>query len=79
MALAQTCGLPIDSEMTLDDEEATGIGDDMPDYVYNMEDVYARRQDLEALRKGIGVLKGQEKLALGDMLPKLGIVGAYAF
>lgn len=79
MALAQTCGLPIDSEMTLADENSVGVGDDMPDYACNMEDVYARRQDLEALRKGIGVLQGQEKLALGDMLPKLGLVGAYSF
>ncbi len=79
MALAQACGLPIDTEMTLTDESASGIGDEMPDYAYNIEDVYARRQDLEALRQGINVLKGQERLALGDMLPKLGLVGAYAF
>ena len=31
------------------------------------------------MRQGINVLKGQERLALGDMLPKLGLVGAYAF
>ncbi len=79
MALAQACGLPVDTQMTLADEESQGIGTEMPDYAYNMEDVYARRQDLEALRKGINVLQGQEKLALGDMLPKLGIVGAYTF
>jgi len=79
MALAQACGLSVDTQMTLADEESEGIGTEMPDYAYNMEDVYARRQDLEALRKGINVLQGQEKLALGDMLPKLGIVGAYTF
>lgn len=79
MALAQVCGLPIDTQMTLLDEESAGIGSEMPDYAYNMEDVYARRQDLEVVRKGIHVLQGQEKLALGDMLPKLGIVGAYTF
>lgn len=79
MALAQTCGLPVDTQMTLADEEAQGIGNDMPDYAYNIEDVYARRQDLEAVRKGIAIFKGQEKLALGAMLPKLGLVGAYTF
>ena len=79
MALAQLCGLPVDTRMTLVDEETEGIGSEMPDYAYNIEDVYARRQDLEALRKGIGVMKGQEKLALGSMLPKLGLVGAYTF
>jgi outer membrane protein TolC len=79
MALAQACGLPVDTEMTLADEEAEGIGTEMPDYAYNIEDVYARRQDLEAVRKGISIMKGQEKLALGSMLPKLGLVGAYTF
>lgn len=79
MALAQACGLPVDTEMTLADEEAEGIGTEMPDYAYNIEDVYARRQDLEAVRKGISIMKGQERLALGSMLPKLGLVGAYTF
>lgn len=79
MALAQACGLPIDSQMTLEDEETDGISTVVPDYAYNIEDVYARRKDLEAVRKGIKVLQGQEKLTLGDMLPKLGLVGAYTF
>jgi len=79
MALAQACGLPIDARMTLADEGNPGIGSEMPDYAYNIEDVYARRKDLEAVRKGIKVLQGQEKLTLGDMLPKIGLVGAYTF
>lgn len=79
MALAQTCGLPVDTQLILADEEASGFNSEMPDYAYNIEDVYARRQDLEALRHGISALEGQEKLTLGTMLPKLGIVGAYTF
>lgn len=79
MALAQACGLPIDSQMTLADENNSGIGGELPEYAYNMEDVFARRQDLEAVRKGINMLQGQEKLALSSMLPKLGLVGAFSF
>lgn len=79
MALAQACGLPIDTRMTLEDESGETIQGELPAYAYNIEDVYARRQDLEAIRQSINVLKSQEKLALGDMLPKLGIVGAYTF
>lgn len=79
MALAKLCGLPIDTQMKLADEESAGINHRTPDYVFNMEDVYARRQDLAAVRKGIDVMRGQEKLALGDMLPKVGLVGAYTF
>lgn len=79
MALAQACGLPVDTEMRLADEDLDGISTEMPDYAYNIEDVYARRQDLEALRKGINVMLGQEKLAFGSMLPKVGLIGAYTF
>lgn len=79
MALAQACGLPVDTEMRLADEDVEGLSTEMPDYAYNIEDVYARRQDLEALRKGIHVMLGQEKLAFGAMLPKVGLVGAYTF
>ena len=79
MALAQACGLPVDTEMQLADEDLDGISTEMPDYAYNIEDVYARRQDLEALRKGINVMLGQEKLAFGSMLPKVGLIGAYTF
>lgn len=79
MALAQACGLPTDSVFQLADENISGLGDKMPDTDITMPEVYSNRQDLEALRRGIGVLKGQEKLALGAMLPKVGLVGAYTF
>lgn len=79
MALAQLCGKPVDSDMHLADEETEGYVPQSSDYSYDMEDVYARRQDLEVVRQGISMLKGREKLALGMMLPKVGIIGAYAF
>ncbi len=79
MALAQVCGLPVQSEMHLADEDyksnpATGAS-----LNYNINDVFARRQDLEAIRQGISVLKNREKIALGTMLPKVALVGAYSF
>lgn len=79
MALAQICGLPVDSKMELEDETLRNAGDAAPDYGYDMNEVYARRQDLEVLRQSINVLKSREKLAMGDMLPKLAVVGAYSF
>ncbi len=79
MALAQICGLPVQSEMQLADEDFTAKFDANPDPVFNMEDVYSRRQDLEVVRQGISVLQQREKLAMGQMLPKLAIVGAYEF
>lgn len=79
MALAQVCGLPVQTEMTLADEDfKTGLTS-MPDPVFNMQDIYSRRQDLEVIRQGISVLSQREKLAMGQMLPKVAVVGAYEF
>lgn len=79
MALAQICGLPVDTRMELEDEQLKSAGNVHPDEEENINDVYTRRQDLEVLRQSINMLKGREKLAMGDMLPKIAIVGAYAF
>ena len=79
MALAQVCGLPVQSEMTLEDEDFERGFTTTPDPVLNMQDVYARRQDLDVVRQGISVLSNREKLAMGQMLPKLAVVGAYSF
>lgn len=78
MDLAQKCGLPIDSPIIPADTEAD-FPAEPPSFAFDMKDVYARRQDLNAVRKGISLLESKEKLSLGAMLPKLGIVGAYSF
>ncbi|MCH5232019.1 MAG: TolC family protein [Muribaculaceae bacterium] len=79
MALAQICGLPVDTEMELEDErlgvpESVGAISDT-----DMQAVYSRRQDLEVVRQTINLLKGREKLSLSEMLPKIAVVGAYSF
>lgn len=79
MALAQVCGLPVQSDMHLADEDFKSALLTNGDPVYNMQDVFSRRQDLEVIRQGISMLSGREKLAMGNMLPKLAIVGAYEF
>ncbi len=79
MALAQLCGLPVQSDMRLADEDYRPVLTGETDYSIDMEEVFARRQDLEVLRQGINVLKGREKLAMGNMLPKVALIGAYSF
>lgn len=79
MALAQLCGLPVDQQMTLSDEASQGLGDDMTIPNTNMADVYARRPDLDVIRKGISLLESKEKLSLSSMLPKVAAFGAYSF
>ncbi len=79
MALAQLCGLPVQSNMRLADEDYKPYTPSAPEFNYNMTDVYAKRQDLEVLRQGISVLASKEKLTLGSMLPKVAVIGAYEF
>ena len=79
MALAQVCGLPVDTRMTLEDEGLSDVRSFSTIPSYNMEDVYARRQDLEALRQSVNMMKGKEKLAMSGMLPKLAAIGMYSF
>lgn len=80
MALAQVCGLPVDTPMTLADEDCRVVdASDVPATHYNMEEVYGRRQDLRALEMGVNALKQKERVAMSDMLPKVALVGAYSF
>ena len=79
MALAQICGLPVDTQMTLSDEASENLEADMTIPSTNMQDVYAQRSDLEVLRKGIDLMKSKENLSLSAMLPKVAAFGAYSF
>lgn len=80
MALAQVCGLPVDTQMVLADEDVELSGTSAPVATsYNMQDVYSRRQDLRALELGIKIYEQQEQVAKSDMLPKLALVGSYSF
>lgn len=79
MALAQICGLPVSSDMVLKDENYSSRPLSAPEVSYDINDVFSRRQDLEALRQGISVLEHKEKLTMGSMLPKVAVVGAYEF
>lgn len=78
MALDQVCGLPVSETFTLADEDLTEprLNAEVARH-YDMEDVYARRPDLEALRLGVGISAQQKKVAMSDMLPKVALVGAY--
>ena len=79
MALAQLCGMPVQSNMQLADEDYKPYSPAAPEVSYNINEVYAKRQDLEVLRQGISVLAQKEKLTMGSMLPKVAVIGAYEF
>ena len=80
MALAQVCGLPVNTVFTLADEDnrdavpAEGVA---PAGGYDMESVYARRPDLRALEYGVGAARQQKRVALSAMLPNVALIGSY--
>lgn len=80
MALAQICGLPVDTRMTLTDENGNdSFNENEPMPSSNIQDVYSRRADLGMIRKGIDLLKSKEHLSLSAMLPKVAAFGAWGF
>ncbi len=80
MALAQVCGLPVDTQFTLADEDNdVAVPAEGAAPSYDMEAVYARRPELRALEQGIEAARQQKRVALSTMLPNLALVGAYEF
>lgn len=80
MALAQVCGLPVNTVFTLADEDS--VEPELSAEVatqYNMEDIYARRPDLEALRLGTEIAGHKKQVAMSAMLPNVALIGAYSF
>ena len=80
MALAQVCGLPVHSVFSLADEDADAITATAPiAKSYNMQEVYASREDLRALELGVKIYKEKENVARSSMMPNLALVGSYSF
>ncbi len=82
MALAQLCGFPIDTRFTLSDEDPSRLEsapEAQPQGGYDMEEVYARRDDLRQLELGVKIFGQKEALARSSMLPNLALIGTYSF
>lgn len=80
MALAQICGLPVNSEMQVADEGTTEINTHAEvATTYDMEQVYANRPDLKALEFATKAAGARKQVALSSMLPNIALIGAYSF
>ncbi len=80
MALAQVCGLPVDTQLTLADEgkqDLSAMLTEMPAADYNMETVFENRPDIRALGLSVEVAKQQKRVALSEMLPSVALIGSY--
>lgn len=79
MALAQVCGLPINTVMTLADEDIKEIAVNTVVPPVDIEDAYKRRDDLRALELGIKVADARKRVARAAMMPNVALIGTYSF
>lgn len=80
MALAQICGLPVHSDMAVEDEGTTTVNPQAEiANSYDMETVYANRPDLHALELASRAAEQQQRVAMSDMLPNVALIGSYSF
>ncbi len=80
MALAQICGLPVQTPITVEDEGTETINPKAPiASSYSMEEVYANRPDLRALELATDAARMEKRVALSSMLPNVALMGAYSF
>lgn len=78
MLLSQLCGLPVNTVLHLEDEDKENVSTAMPASSYNMDEVYARRQDVNALKLAVKIFEQKEKVARSTMLPNLAVIGMYS-
>jgi outer membrane protein TolC len=76
MLLAQICGLPIDADYALVDENGAVRPVAVPDKV-DMATVYARRNELKSLELARQIYQKKETVARAAMLPEVALVGNY--
>ncbi|MBR3830276.1 MAG: TolC family protein [Muribaculaceae bacterium] len=81
MALAQLCGLPIDSPLRLADENRQDIlsATTFSPQGYDLQQVYDRRNDMRQLELGAKIAQQQSKIEFASMLPNVALIGAYTF
>lgn len=78
MALAQLCGMSLDTVFALQDESDKTL-DVGALQRYNLSGVYSRREEVQSLHYLSDMARSQQRMALSDMLPSIALVGMYTF
>lgn len=78
MLLCQTCGLPVNSEVKLADEERSEIPVEICLLKPDTLQAFNQRKDLQALFKATRIAEENVKLAKGSLLPTVSAFGGYS-
>ena len=76
MLLAQLCGLPVNTMMTLADEGRDDLDVSLALPSYNLDEVYSKRHDVRSLELVTKIYDQQVKVARSEMMPQLAAVAA---
>ena len=76
MLLCQLCGMPLDTEFTLEDEREMKY-EEVSDGLVASDG--AIRPELQLLENAVDLSRQTEKLAMAPYLPHVGVVGGYTF
>jgi len=76
MLLAQLCGLPVNTQMSLADEGRDELDMSIAPSSYNLDEVYDKRHDVRSLTLATKIYDQQVKVARSEMMPKLAAVAA---
>jgi len=76
MLLAQLCGLPVNTMMTLADEGRDELDMTLAPPQFNLDEVYNKRHDVRSLELATKIYDQQVKVARSEMMPKLAAVAA---
>lgn len=78
MLLAQTCGMPINDQFKLADEDKETLAETTlrPTNI-NMNTVYAQRSDIHSLELATKIFEEKANVARSEMMPQIAAIGAY--
>ncbi len=77
MLLCKECGLPLDSEITLADEDLDRIPEPQMSPVISDEEVYDARPEIKSLRLAEDIYARKVDIARADMLPTVALTANY--
>ena len=77
MLLCKQIGLPLDSEISLVDEDCQMIPEPQMGAAKSLDDIYADRPEIRSLDLASQIYDGKVAVARADMMPKVALMAAY--
>ncbi|MBO4574031.1 MAG: TolC family protein [Bacteroidales bacterium] len=77
MLLCQSCGLPLDSNIALEDENLEDVAIPVYNTEYTEEDIMNNRPELQSLDIATKIYDKKVKIARSDFLPMVAVAGNY--